>query len=435
MVKNNRVTCTGCSLLCDDIIIQEIDKSQNLIIGACLKGKEKFNQIFSKNRILKPKIRRDNKLEEINWDNALENVIQLIQKSSKPILYGFSNVSCETQLKAIKLAKKINGFLDSNSTICQGKALNIAKEVGLNMTTLTDIINKSDVIILWGLNAVESIPRLLSKILFSRGKFRMTGREIKTLIIIDIFKTTSFNVLGTRDLAILVKPDKDIELIRFLKKSCEDKIEIPSNGISGVDKDDLKRLITYLLNSENIVILSGQGLLKSQEEGEPLKELIELTKIINRNNKNGRISLCSVGGHYNMVGFEHIALTYTGKNQSIQFKDGNIIQSNKNIITKIKEKDFDLSIIVGTDAVSHFPIEISNILTSKPIILIDNKISGTYYLADLILPTAVTGVETDGLAFRFDHVPIELKKIRNPPIEIPSDEELLDKIINRLEES
>ncbi|MBY8981667.1 MAG: formylmethanofuran dehydrogenase subunit B, partial [Candidatus Lokiarchaeota archaeon] len=67
--------------------------------------------------------------------------------------------------------------------------------------------------------------------------------------------------------------------------------------------------------------------------------------------------------------------------------------------------------------------------------LIDNKISGTYYLADLILPTAVTGVETDGLAFRFDHVPIELKKIRNPPIEIPSDEELLDKIINRLEES
>ncbi|MBY8982350.1 MAG: molybdopterin-dependent oxidoreductase, partial [Candidatus Lokiarchaeota archaeon] len=366
MVKNNRVTCTGCSLLCDDIIIQEIDKSQNLIIGACLKGKEKFNQIFSKNRILKPKIRRDNKLEEINWDNALENVIQLIQKSSKPILYGFSNVSCETQLKAIKLAKKINGFLDSNSTICQGKALNIAKEVGLNMTTLTDIINKSDVIILWGLNAVESIPRLLSKILFSRGKFRMTGREIKTLIIIDIFKTTSFNVLGTRDLAILVKPDKDIELIRFLKKSCEDKIEIPSNGISGVDKDDLKRLITYLLNSENIVILSGQGLLKSQEEGEPLKELIELTKIINRNNKNGRISLCSVGGHYNMVGFEHIALTYTGKNQSIQFKDGNIIQSNKNIITKIKEKDFDLSIIVGTDAVSHFPIEISNILTSKP---------------------------------------------------------------------
>jgi len=428
----DRVTCTGCSLLCDDIIIRTDGLYIDEIIGACLKGKERFDQITAKNRIINPLIRKNGELEKVSWDEAFEKVLTIMKTSSKPLLYGFSNSSCEAQLKGIRLAKKIDGFIDSNSTICQGKTLNISRDSGMTLTTISEIINNVDTLILWGLNAAESIPRLLNKTLFTRGKFRMTGREIKTLIIVDPVKSSSFGVMGPRDLALFIEPNRDLELIKILKDECCTADSIPSGGGAGLDESDIRRMLQHLQGAENAVIFVGQGILTTQGNENALKELLELIELVNIQQKKGRISLVMVGGHYNMAGFDHVALSETGKNQNLQFTNNQIIKSNDTIISKIKNEDFDYTIIVGTDPISHLPHQLSSKLASKPIILIDNRKSGISQLADVVLPTAITGIECAGLAYRLDQVPIELKKLVNPPNNVPSDEELLDQIIERL---
>jgi formylmethanofuran dehydrogenase subunit B len=65
-------------------------------------------------------------------------------------------------------------------------------------------------------------------------------------------------------------------------------------------------------------------------------------------------------------------------------------------------------------------------------ILIDNKQSATFHIADVIIPSAITGIECGGLAFRLDHVPVELQKIISPPSRISSDEEILTELIKRI---
>ena len=365
----------------------------------------------------------------------MDKTIKLIKNSTNPILYGFSTTSCEAQLEGIKLAKQMNGFIDSNSVICQGKTLNMAKSTGITSTTLTEIINKGDVIVLWGFNPIESIPRLLNKILFSRGKFRMTGREIKTLVVIDPVESASYNLMGPRDIPLRINPDSDLELIKALKdKFLEDK-EIPTEGVAGIDKSDFERLSANLIGSENISIFVGQGLLRTQKEEHPLRELIKLVDIINSEGDKGRASLLFPGGHYNMIGFDHTALSYAGKNHSLQYEDHSLVQTDDNIVTKIKKDDFDLSIVVGTDPISHLPVQLSKKLASKPIILLDNRKSSTYFIADVILPTAITGVEAGGTAFRLDNIPIQIEKIINAPNQIPSDEELLQQINEKLKKN
>ncbi|MFX1596689.1 MAG: formylmethanofuran dehydrogenase subunit B, partial [Promethearchaeota archaeon] len=146
-----------------------------------------------------------------------------------------------------------------------------------------------------------------------------------------------------------------------------------------------------------------------------------------------RISVILMGGHFNMNGFDHVALSNYGRNHSLQFSNGNVIESEDTIVSKIQNEDFDCSIIVGTDPISHFPLELSKKLASKPIIVIDNRTSGVTLLADVVLPSAITGIESKGLVYRLDHVPLELKKILNPASNILSDEELLQKIIDTLE--
>ena len=261
-----RIPCTGCALLCDDVIVNSDGLYIDEVIGACLKGKERFDQTTAKNRILNPLIRRNGDLEKCKWEDALQKVKEIIASSSNPLLYGFSNTSCEAQLEGIELAKLIDGFIDSNSSICQGKVLKVARETGMTLTTLAEMINKIDLVILWGANAAESIPRLLNKVLFSRGKFRMTGREIRTLVVIDPVKIASVNVMGVRDLTLQIDPDKDIDLIRVIKEECCTVDSIPSEGVAGLDQDDLKRLLLHLSGTENGVIFIGQGILRPHSE-------------------------------------------------------------------------------------------------------------------------------------------------------------------------
>ena len=427
-----RIACSGCSLLCDDVIVKSDGLFVSEVIGACLKGKERFDQVSAQNRITKPLVRKEGELKEVSWDEALEKTIEIVKKSSNPVLYGFSNVTCEAQEAGIKLAKEINGFIDSNASICQGKFLNKAKSHGINLTTLTEIINKGDLIILWGANPAESIPRLLNKVLFSRGKFRMTGREIKTLVIIDPIKTASFQVMGVRDLPLIVEPNKDIDLIRMLKEECCSADSIPSEGVAGIDKDDLKRLLLHLTGAENGVIILGQGVIQPHSDYDLVEELLELLQMINERQEKGRISLLLMGGHFNMAGFDHVALSSFGEFGKLEFKNNQVVKTEDTLVSKIEKEDFDSSIIVGTDPISHLPNSLSSKLAKKPLILIDNHSTATSYIAEVVLPTAITGIESTGLAYRLDQVPIELSKIVNPPNNLPSDEELLNRLYGLL---
>lgn len=427
-----RIPCSGCSLLCDDIIIRSDGIFIDEVIGACIKGKEHFDQVTAPNRITNPIIREDNNQKKIDWNQAYIKAVEMIKKAKHPLLYGFSTVSCEAQLKGIQLAEQINGQIDSNSSICQGKVIEKSKSTGLTMTTIGEVINKVDLIILWGANAAESIPRLLNKVLFSRGKFRMTGREIKTLVNIDPVQTASFGVMGVRDLSLLIEPNKDIELIRILKDECCAADSIPSKGVAGLDSNDLKRLLLHLTGAEYGVIFVGQGLLKPTGDSDTLKEFLELIEMINSKQKKGRLSLIMMGGHFNMMGFDHVALANYGQNGCLNFENNQLKNEETNTIDIINNEDFDLSIIVGTDPISHLPAKLSSRLMNHPIIVIDNKKSATVDVADLFLPSAITGIECEGLAYRLDNVPIQLQKILNPPNNVPSDEVILKELINRL---
>lgn len=428
-----RFICSGCSLLCDDIIVKTDGIYIDEVMGACLKGKEKFDLITSQNRILRPIIRQNSEFQNVSWDEALQKTVELIKDSKKLLLYGFSNSSCEAQIKGLELAKLTNGFIDSNSSICQGKVLESGISTGMTLTTITEAINKADLIILWGSNAAESIPRLLNKVLFSRGKFRMTGREIKTLIIIDPIKTASFNTMGVRDIALRITPGKDLDLIKALKEECCAIDSIPSGGVAGLDKEDMKRLLQHLSGTEYGVVFVGQGILTPQKNSNIISELLELLQMVNSKQERGRIALIMMGGHFNMAGFDEVALSMYGKNGNLQFKDNELINTDDTLISKIEKGDFDCSIFFGTDPISHFPRSLSSKLAKKPIILIDNHNTATANLANVILPTAITGIECSGLAYRLDHVPLELKKIINPPSKVLTDEEVIIQIIQKLE--
>ena len=126
-----------------------------------------------------------------------------------------------------------------------------------------------------------------------------------------------------------------------------------------------------------------------------------------------------------MAGFDHVALSTYGVFGKLEFKNNQMVKTKDTLISKIEKDDFDSSIIVGTDPIAHLPQSLSSKLAKKPLILIDNHSSATSHIAEVVLPTSITGIESNGLAYRLDQVPIQLDKIINPPNNLPSDEQVL----------
>ncbi|MDD3092466.1 MAG: formylmethanofuran dehydrogenase subunit B, partial [Methanoregulaceae archaeon] len=86
----------------------------------------------------------------------------------------------------------------------------------------------------------------------------------------------------------------------------------------------------------------------------------------------------------------------------------------------------------GTDAGAHFPIEAVRHLKKHPFITVDPNICMASEISDLHIPVRIVGVEEPGVVYRMDNVPIQFKKVVDGPDGVLSDEELFDRVYERM---
>jgi formylmethanofuran dehydrogenase subunit B len=94
--------------------------------------------------------------------------------------------------------------------------------------------------------------------------------------------------------------------------------------------------------------------------------------------------------------------------------------------------EIDAFFNVATDAGAHFPIAAVKELRKHPWITIDPNICMASEISDLHIPVGVVGVEVPGIVYRMDNVPIQYRKVIDPPEGVISDEELFERIYQRL---
>jgi formylmethanofuran dehydrogenase subunit B len=102
------------------------------------------------------------------------------------------------------------------------------------------------------------------------------------------------------------------------------------------------------------------------------------------------------------------------------------------VVDILSRNESDAALIVASDPVAHFPKDAVQNLVKNPLVVIDTGMSASSMLADVVLPSAVCGVEVEGTAYRMDRVPLPLKKVVQPPKGYSSDEQLLKKILREV---
>ncbi|MGB2728558.1 MAG: hypothetical protein WBD09_08805 [Halobacteriota archaeon] len=149
-------------------------------------------------------------------------------------------------------------------------------------------------------------------------------------------------------------------------------------------------------------------------------------------NKEGvKFVLFPMKGHFNVVGAVQLLLRETGYLFGVDFSRDRIFEPGKTTVLDVIERgEVDAALIVGAYPFSSFPCDKARKLRGMPVIVIDPFESPTTLFSSVVISTAITGVETDAIAYRMDGLPLKLDKIVD--CVYPSDNEILEGIYEGL---
>jgi formylmethanofuran dehydrogenase subunit B len=418
------VVCPFCGTLCDDI---EVDVKNNKITDvrhACRIGTAKFFSVLEEERPLKPLVRKNGKMVETSVDAAVKKAADILKKSIRPLLYGWSSTSCEAHAHGIAIAEEVGGVIDGTTSVCHGPSVLAIQDVGCPSCTLSEVKNRADLVIYWGCNPMHAHPRHLSRYtIYPRGYFRERGHQDRELIVIDVRKTDTAKIANK---FIKVEYGRDYELLGAIRAAVNGN-EINAEVVGGVTKEEIQKLAEKLKACQFGVIFFGMGLTMTSAKHRNIDNAIQLTKDLNRHTK---FSIMPMRGHYNVTGFGEVLTWQTGYPFAVDFSTGypryNPGETTANDV--LQRGEADAALVIASDPVAHFPRKSVEYLAKMPLIYIGPHHTPTSELADVFIPSTFVGIETGGTAYRMDTVPLHAKKVVDGPKGVLSDEEILEKI-------
>jgi formylmethanofuran dehydrogenase subunit B len=422
------VLCPFCGCLCDDLAVEVEDNKIIDVKHACKIGSSK---IHGHNRIKAPMMRDDktDEFREVSYDEAINEAAQILADAKRPLLYGWASGICEMMKKGILLTEEVGGIVDNTASVCHGPSALGVHEKGLPTGTLGQFANRADVVVFWGCNPVQAHPRHMGRYsLFTKGFFANKGRKSRKMVVFDVRKTDTAEMA---DEYIQVNQGEDYMVLSALRSILAGRNDVVPDTVGGVPKEKLVEAVELMKNAHFGIIYFGMGLTQSRGK---YKNIDNAVSLVTELNAHAKFSIIPMRGHYNVTGFGNVCAWETGFVNAVDMSRGypyyNPGETCSNDL--LMRDEIDAAFVIAGDAGAHFPAQSIARMTKVPVINIDPYHSATTEIANVVIPTKVSGVELAGTAYRMDGVSLRMRKLVD--VDFPSDEEVLDKIIAKVQE-
>jgi formylmethanofuran dehydrogenase subunit B len=429
METHTDVICPFCGTLCDDIEVH-IEKGRVMdVLNACKLGNAKFMSMNKKHRAIQPKARVGDGFQETSLEDAVERVARMLVDAKKPLLYGWATTECEAHSVGIELTEEVGGVIDSCASVCHGPSVVAIQDVGCPTVTLGEVKNRADLDLYWGSNPMHAHPRHMSRYSrYPRGYFRERGQQDRTVIVVDVRKTDTASIA---DKFIQVKPGGDYELVNAFRTVLNDG-DIPDE-VAGVAKKDILETAEMMKNCQFGMLFFGVGITMSPGKHRNIDNAISMVADLNKFTK---FSLMPMRGHYNVTGFSEVLTWQSGFPFGVDYTRGypRYNPGETTAIELLTRREVDAALIVGSDPAANFPKKAVEHLARIPTAVIEPHETPTTYLCDLVIPSAIAGIEVSGTAYRMDNVPLMVRKVMEPPDGLKPDREIAEMILEKVRE-
>ncbi|MHA1629757.1 MAG: formylmethanofuran dehydrogenase subunit B [Candidatus Heimdallarchaeota archaeon] len=421
------VVCPFCGSLCDDIeVIMENDTIKE-VKNACQLGATKIRGNRNSKRLTKPLIKIKEEFVEATYDEAAEQAAKILLEAEFPIFYGFGSTEANAHRESIKFAEEVGAIWDHCPSVCHGPSVLAIQEIGIAGCTLGEIRNRSDLIVYIGTNPMEAHPRHMSRYTtFPRGFFREKGFQERTVVVIDIRKTETAKVANHY---IQIQPNRDFEFLSALRAVVRGQT-LKVETVAGVPREKIEELAELMKNAKHGVLFFGLGLASTKGNHRNVDAALSLVRDLNDYTK---FYVQPMRGHFNVTGAQNVITWISGYPFAVSYLKG-YPQYNPgefSLTGVMSRQEADAAVIVASDPVGNSPKQVMEHFARIPLIVLDPYETPTTQLASVVFPVTISGVESDGTAYRMDHVPIRLRKIKKGPKGVLTDYAVLKKIAQK----
>lgn len=421
-VVQKPAVCTHCGCVCDDLIATVHDQRVTQIKNACVLSEEWFLT-----QTATPQLRFEIEGQTVSQQQAIDKTAEILSSATAPLIHGLARSSTPGQRAAVELADRIGAIIDTSASTCHAPSILALQRVGESTCSLGEVRNRSDLVIFWGSNPLESHPRHLERYSGeATGLFIPNGRADRTIVVVDTQETETSQAA---DLFLKIKPESDFEVLWALRAILSGQ-SLEQSSVGGIEIKQLNDLVSRMKQCQFGAVFFGLGLAHGPLGHHNVEALLQLVTDVN---DHTRFIARRMRNYGDVAGADSVLCWQTGYPFSVSLSKGypRYNPGEYSAFELLTRRDVDAAFLIGSDGLNKMPAAAIETLKTIPTIYLAPVDSDPPFVPTVRLSSGTYGIHDYGTAYRMDEVPIPLKPIF--PETVPMDETLVQSIIDQLD--
>lgn len=406
-VQHTQVTCPACGLLCDDLAVN-IDSAGKASVTAngCIKAVHFFERTL---QAASPQING----KPSTLVDACNQAAKLLKQANAPLIAGLGT-EVQGMRAILRLADRTGATLDHMNSASSMRNTHVVQNTGWQVTTLTEVRNRVDLLVIVGSDIVDYNPRFFERVVWNKESMfglETAQREIVYLGGQNLNTAPGISPSGKQPTVLPCDQEKLPEVTAALRAIVMGK-KLDVSAVAGIAINDLQALAERLKAAKYGVVTWVSSAFDFAHAELAIQNLTEMIVKLNAETRCSGLPLGGSEGDYSVNQTSTWISGYPVRNG---FKRGHpefdpyLLSTDKLLETE----SVDALLWISTFNPEKTPPATVD-RPSLPVIVIGHPNMQLAQTPAVFIPVAVPGVEHTGTMFRIDSsVSLPLKQLKN----------------------
>ncbi len=397
------VTCPACGLLCDDLTIERNATDQlKVTANGCAKSIAFFERTPKES---KPTVAGT----PAEFNAAIAKAAEILRGSNQPLFAGLGT-EVQGMRSVMSLADKVGATLDHMNAYSSFRNTLVVQNSGWQVTTLTEVRNRVDLLVVIGTDIVSHNPRFFERNIWNKESMfgqDTASREVVYLGGQNLDTSHGVSPNGSQPTVLPCDLEKIPEVTSALRALILGK-SLHAIEVAGIKTTDLQALADKLKAAKYSVVTWVSSDLNFDHAELSIQNITELVIALNAKTRSSGLPLGGSEGDYSV---NQTSTWTSGYPMRSRFSRGipEYDPHHYRAETLLENKEADVMLWVSTFNPEKLPPK-----ANMPSIVIGHPNMQAQVNADVFIPVGTAGIDHTGTMFRIDSsVSLPLGKLKN----------------------
>jgi len=346
--------------------------------------------------------------KEVSLAQAVNHIADLFRDSKQPVISGMAT-DLNGVRSAMALADKSRAIIDHQFSAAGMRNILVLQDTGWMVTTLTEVRNRVDVLLVVGSDIEADFPRFFERMVWNKES--MFDQEIESREVIYLGKAPSGQASTSpqgKQAQVLACSDNDLpEVLSVLRALVNDK-GVQATQVGGIEVSDLADLADKLKQAKYSVVTWAAGQLDFDHAEVSVQTMCEMVKDLNLTTRSNGLPL---GGKEGDITANQVSAWQSGYPMRTNFSRGYPDYDPYLADTRRMLANDEVDTLLW---ISSFNID-NTVPDSTATTIVLGRSGMTFEQEpEVFIPVGTPGIDHAGRAFRTDGVvSIPLRKLRD----------------------